>query len=109
MKNKLFSYGALAVIVVIVGFATAVAQTGVLFVTDNKVGIGTSTPEAPLHIQTQVGEPNIRLETLASADLFRTVAMTAGRIIGSLSASIVPWNAGERLPQRTRSVGKGKP
>ncbi|HSF20326.1 MAG TPA: tail fiber domain-containing protein [Vicinamibacteria bacterium] len=67
MKNKLFSYGALAVLVVIVGFATAVAQTGVLFVTDNKVGIGTSTPQAPLHIQQQVGEPNIRLETVDNA------------------------------------------
>ncbi|HSF20318.1 MAG TPA: tail fiber domain-containing protein [Vicinamibacteria bacterium] len=31
------------------------------------VGFGTSAPAAPVHIQRNVGEPNIRLQTLASA------------------------------------------
>jgi hypothetical protein len=59
---------AFALLALVVGIGPAGAQTpGTLFVRSDKVGVGTDNPQAPLHIRTQVGEPNIRLETADNA------------------------------------------
>ena len=68
---------ALAMILLASSSAPALAQ-GTLFVENDRVGIGTSTPQSPLHIFQTVGEPDIRMETADTAAVKFELVNSAG-------------------------------
>lgn len=68
---------ALAVTLLASSSVPALAQ-GTLFVQNNRVGIGTDTPQSPLHIFQSVGEPNLRMETADTAGVRFELVNSAG-------------------------------
>lgn len=78
MKGKnMRVLSALSTIMFLAAASPALSQ-GTLFVQNDRVGIGTDNPQAPLHIQQTVGEPNIRLETLDTAAVKFQLKNSAG-------------------------------
>lgn len=52
---------------------TADAQTGVLFVEGNRVGVGTETPGSTLHVQSTQGDAQLSVEEISSTAAARTL------------------------------------